>query len=127
MIVDRMVKAGLVTRKRDRSDRRVVYVSSTSKAENALRPATLASLEAIRKILSPLSNEERSTLLSLLGTVKYEIMRYLNPGVNIKEVKGKELEQAANVKQWLNEYGLPSTLRAKRQGGEKRKTKKKTE
>jgi hypothetical protein len=54
-------------------------------------------------------------------------MRYLNPGVNIKEVKGKELEQAANVKQWLNEYGLPSTLRAKRQGGEKRKTKKKAE
>jgi DNA-binding MarR family transcriptional regulator len=127
MIVDRMVKAGLVTRKRDRSDRRVVYVSSTSKAENALRPATLASFEVVSKILSPLSYEDRSTLLSLLGTVKYEIMRYLNPGVNIKEVKGKELEQAANVKQWLNEYGLPSTLRAKRQGGEKRKTKKKTE
>jgi DNA-binding MarR family transcriptional regulator len=127
MIVDRMVKAGLVTRKRDRSDRRVVYVVSTSKGKNALRPATLASLEAIRKILSPLSNEERSTLLSLLGTVKYEIMRYLNPGVDIKETKRKELEQAANVKQWLSEYGLPSTPQAKRQGGDKRKTKKKTE
>jgi DNA-binding MarR family transcriptional regulator len=122
MIVDRMVKAGLVTRKRDRSDRRVVYVVSTSKGKTALRPATLASLEAIRKILSPLSNEERSTLLSLLGTVKYEIIRYLNPGVDIKEAKRKELEQAANVKQWLNEYGLPSTPEAKRQGSKKRKT-----
>jgi DNA-binding MarR family transcriptional regulator len=122
MIVDRMVKAGLVTRKRDRSDRRVVYVISTSKAKNALRPATLASLEAIQKILSPLSNEERSTLLSLLGTVKYEIIRYLNPGVDIKELKGKELKQAANVKKWLSEYGSPSASEAKRQGGKKGKT-----
>lgn len=127
MIIDRMVKAGLVTRRRDTRDRRVVYVSSTSKAQNALKPANVASFEVVSKILLSLSYEDRSTLLSLLGTVKYEIMRYLNPGVNIKEVKGKELEQAANVKQWLNEYGLPSTLRAKRQGGEKRKTKKKTE
>jgi DNA-binding MarR family transcriptional regulator len=127
MIVDRMVKAGLVTRKRDRSDRRVVYVVSTSKAENALSPATRASLECIRKIMSPLSYEERSTLLSLLGTVKYEVIRYLNPGVDIEEVKGKEVEQAANVKQWLNEYGLPSTPEAKRQGRKKGKTKKKTE
>ena len=127
MIVDRMVKAGLVTRRRDTRDRRVVYVSSTSKAQNALKPANVASLEAIRKILSPLSNEERSTLLNLLGTVKYEILKYLNPGVDIKEVKRNELEQAANLKRWLSEYGLPSTLRAKRQGGEKRKTKKKTE
>jgi DNA-binding MarR family transcriptional regulator len=121
MIVDRMVKAGLVTRKRDRSDRRVVYVISTSKAENALRPATLASLEVIRKILSPISYEDRSTLLSLLGVLKYEILKYLDPEVDIKEVKRKELEQAANVKQWLSEYALPSTPQAKRQAGKKRK------
>jgi len=127
MIVDRMVKAGLVTRRRDTRDRRVVYVSSTSKAQNALKPANVASLEVVLKILLPLSYEDRSTLLNLLGTVKYEILKYLNPGVDIKEVKRNELEQAANLKRWLSEYGLPSTLRAKRQGGEKRKTKKKTE
>jgi DNA-binding MarR family transcriptional regulator len=126
MIVDRMVKAGLVTRKRDRSDRRVVYVVSTSKAENALSPATRASLECIRKIMSPLSYEERSTLLSLLGTIKYEIVKYLNPGVDVEEIKRNEFEQAANVKKWLNEYGLPSTPQAKRQGGKKGKTKRKT-
>jgi DNA-binding MarR family transcriptional regulator len=127
MIVDRMVKAGLVTRRRDTRDRRVVYVSSTSKAQNALKPANVASLEVVSKILLPLSYEDRSTLLNLLGTVKYEILKYLNPGVDIKEVKRNELEQAANLKRWLSEYSLPSTLRAKRQGGEKRKTKKKTE
>jgi DNA-binding MarR family transcriptional regulator len=127
MIVDRMVKAGLVTRRRDTRDRRVVYVSSTSKAQNALKPANVASFEVVSKILLPLSYEDRTTLLNLLGTVKYEILKYLNPGVDIKEVKRNELEQAANLKRWLSGYGLPSTLRAKRQGGEKKKTKKKTE
>jgi DNA-binding MarR family transcriptional regulator len=126
MIVDRMVKAGLVRRVRDKVDRRVVYVFNTSKGESALKPATVTSLDVVRKIMSPLSLEERSTLFSLLGTIKYEMLKHLNPGVDIKEVKRKEFEQAANVKKWLSEYGLPSTSQAKRQGGEKRKTKKKT-
>jgi len=127
MIVDRMVKAGLVRRIRDRSDRRVVHVVNTSKGENALKPATQASLAVIRKILLQLSYEDRNTLLSLLGTMKYEILTYLNPEIDIEEVKREELEQAANVKEWLNKYDLSSTPQVKRQGGEKRKTKKKTE
>jgi DNA-binding MarR family transcriptional regulator len=123
MIIDRMVKAGLVTRRRDTRDRRVVYVSSTSKAQNALKPANMASFEVVSKILLPLSYEDKNTLLSLLGTVKYETIKYLNPGVDIKEVKRNEFEQAANLKKWLSEYGLlPSTPQAKRQGGEKKKT-----
>ena len=126
MIVDRMVKAGLVRRIRDRSDRRVVHVVNTSKGENALKPAAQASFKVIRKILLQLSYEDRSTLISLLGTMKYEILKYLNPGVDIEEVKRNELEQAANVKEWLNEYGLPSTPQVKRQGG-RRETKRKTE
>ena len=126
MIVDRMVKAGLVRRIRDRNDRRVVHVVNTSKGENALKPAAQASFKVIRKILLQLPYEDRSTLLSLLETMKYEILKYLNPGVDIEEVKRNELEQAANVKEWLNEYGLPSTPQVKRQGG-RRETKRKTE
>jgi len=113
MIVDRMVKAGLVRRIRDRSDRRVVHVVNTSKGENALKPATQASLAVIRKIL-PQSYEDKSTLLSLLGTIKYEILTYLNPEMDIEEVKREELEQAANVKEWLNKYDLSSTPQVKR-------------
>ncbi|MCJ7791924.1 MAG: MarR family transcriptional regulator [Dehalococcoidia bacterium] len=122
MIVDRMVKAGLVRRARSTGDRRVVHVVNTSKGKTALKPATLASLEVIQKIMSPLSYEDRSTLLSLLGTIKYEILEYLNPGMDIQEIKRTEFKQAANVKKWLNEYGLPSTPEAKRQGRKKRKT-----
>jgi MarR family transcriptional regulator, organic hydroperoxide resistance regulator len=122
MIVDRMVKAGLVRRVRSTGDRRVVHVVNTSKGKVALKPATLASLEVVQKILSPLSYEDRSTLLSLLGTIKYEILEYLNPGVDIQEIKRNEFKQAANLKKWLSEYSLPSTPEAKRQGGKKGKT-----
>jgi len=42
MMIDRMMKAGLVTRERSRRDRRVVRLTITSKGENMLAPATRA-------------------------------------------------------------------------------------
>jgi DNA-binding MarR family transcriptional regulator len=122
MIVDRMVKAGLVKRVRSKSDRRVVHVTFTSKGEDALKPSTRAMFEVVRKNLSPLSHEDRSTLLSLLGTLKYEILEWLNPGMDMKEVKRGESEQTADARKWLLRYALPSTPQAKRQGGKKGKT-----
>ena len=64
MLVDRMVKAGLVKRTRDRSDRRVVNVSLTSRGEKALGPATPAGWEFIQKILLPLSYKDKHALVS---------------------------------------------------------------
>ena len=40
MLIDRMIKAGLVKRTRDRKDRRAVNVTLTSKAESAMGLAT---------------------------------------------------------------------------------------
>lgn len=122
MIVDRMVKAGLLRRVRDKDDRRVVHVTFTSKGENALKPSTRAMFEVVPKILSSLSHEDRSNLISLLGTLKYEILEYLNPGMDVEEVKRDESKQTANVRKWLLRYALPSTPEAKRQGGKKGKT-----
>jgi len=122
MLIDRMVKAGLVRRVRSKNDRREVRVTNTSKGQDALKPANLAGLEAIRKILSPLSYEDGLTLLSLLETIKYEMIEYLNPGVDVKEIKRNELKQATNLTKWLSEYGLSSTPQGKRQGSAKGKT-----
>jgi DNA-binding MarR family transcriptional regulator len=126
MIVDRMVKAGLVRRARDKRDRRVVYVSKTSKAESRLTPATVASFEIVGKILSPISDKDRLTLLNLLGEVKYETLKYLRPGVDIEKIKSEERKQAVNVGKWLREYVGRSASEVKRQGGEKGKTRKMT-
>ena len=122
MIVDRMVKAGLLRRVRDRGDRRTVNTFITSKGNNALKPAARASWEVIQKIMSSLSNEDKGALFGLLGTLKYEILGYLNPGLDVEEIKRKESKQAGDVKKWLDKYALHSTPQAKPQGGKKKKT-----
>ena len=121
MIVDRMVKVGLLRRVRDRIDRREVRVIITSKGETALKPAILAGREFIGKILSPLSQEDRHTLLSLLETMKYEAFRYLNPGADIGEMRRNEITGQANLVKRLIQYTSTSTPKAKRQGGGKGK------
>ena len=122
MLVDRMVKAGLVRRVRDRSDRRVVNVSITGKAENALQPATRAGWEFIQKITSSLTYEDKHTFIRLHDTLRYEILKYLNPGVNVEEMARNDDESHANIMERLIQYALPSTAKAKRQGGKKVKT-----
>ena len=121
MIIDRMVKAGLVRRVRDRKDRRTVFVTITSKAENALKPATLAGLEFIREILSPLSSEDRRTFVNLHEMVKYKALEYLNPGADIEEMQRSEVTSQANLVERLVQYISPSTPDAKRQGGKKKR------
>ncbi|MGA8849554.1 MAG: MarR family winged helix-turn-helix transcriptional regulator [Dehalococcoidia bacterium] len=121
MIVDRMVKVGLVKRARDRRDRRVVYVTATSKGESAFKLATPPSWEFIREILSSLSYEDKLTLLSLLETVKNKILNYANPGVDIAEIsKGSAINQADLFERMIKDV-LPSIPQAKRQGGKKKK------
>ena len=122
MIVDRMVKLGLVKRTRDRVDRRVVKVTATTEGNAAVKQAHVAILEFVRKIFQPLSYEDESTLSDLLGTVKYEILKYSNPGVDIKEVKKIESKQIDSIMRWLNEGQTAPTPKAKGQAGGKRKT-----
>jgi len=119
MIVDRMVKAGLLRRVRDRNDRRVINVSITNKAENALKPAIQASWEFIQKITSPLSDEDKHTFVKLHDTLRNELFKYLNPVANVDELARNDDEQHANLMERLILYSLPSTPEAKRQGGKK--------
>ena len=110
MMVDRMVKAGLLRRARDRKDRRVVWLTITSKGETALKPATLAGWEFIQKILSPLSHEDRHTLMRLLDTLQYEAATYLNPGADIEEIRRNEAKSHDNLMERLIQYCCPQLL-----------------
>ena len=109
IIIDRMVKAGLIKRVRDRSDRRVVKLNITSKGENTLKPATLAGLEFIRKVLSPLSDEDRHTLVTLLETLKYEAFKYINPGETTEEMRRTEARRQDDLMKRLIQYTSSST------------------
>lgn len=121
MLVDRMVKAGLVRRTRDRRDRRVVNVSLTSKAENALKPATPAGWEFIQKIVSPLSYEDKYALTNLLERIKCELIGYLKPEMDMSEIiKNSVTNQPGLYKRMIKSI-LPSGSETERQGSEKQK------
>jgi DNA-binding MarR family transcriptional regulator len=122
MIVDRMVKGGLVKRKRARDDRREVYVSATSKGEAALKPAYPAMIELARKIFRPLSQADMDTMSGLLGTVKHEVLKCSDPKVDVEEVERIDSRKLADEERWLNESGLLSVARAKGQSKTRSKT-----
>jgi DNA-binding MarR family transcriptional regulator len=126
MLVDRMVKAGLVRRTRDRRDRRAVRVSLTSKGENALKPAAPAGWEFIQKILSPLSDKDKHTLANLLEIAKCEALGYLNPEVDMAEIVKNSLTNQPDLYDRLAKRVSISTPEAKRQGGKKGKIQRKT-
>jgi DNA-binding MarR family transcriptional regulator len=121
MIIDRMVKAGLVTRKRDRKDRRTVFVSMTSKAEKAYVPATAAGWGLTQEILSPLSDEDKRTLIRILEALRDKAYDYLEPGEVVEEVRRSETNIDDFLKQAVK-HKSPSTPEAKRQGDKKTKT-----
>jgi len=113
MLIDRMVKAGLVRRKRDRKDRRVVYVSMTSKSEIAVVPAVIEGWEFIHEVLSPLSYNEQSVLASLLETVKCELDNYLNPEMDKAEIINNSFTNQPDLYERLVKNVLPSGYKTK--------------
>jgi DNA-binding MarR family transcriptional regulator len=122
MLVDRMVKAGLVRRTRDRKDRRVVNVYLTSKGEKALEPAAPAGWEFIQKILSPLSDKDKEVLNSMLEVLKCEIDGYLNPEADMAEITRTSYTKQPRLYERMVKNIFPSGSEARGKGREKRKT-----
>jgi DNA-binding MarR family transcriptional regulator len=119
MIADRMVKAGLLTRKRDRRDRRAVYLSITSKAEKALKPATLAGWNFVQGILAPLSDEDRRAFVNLHEIVKYKALQYFSPELDIKEMRKNEITNQPDLMKRLSQYISTSLPETKRMSGKR--------
>jgi DNA-binding MarR family transcriptional regulator len=122
MIVDRMVKAGLLRRVRDRSDRRTVNVFLTSKAENALKTGNPAAWEFMQQGLSPLSYGDKSTFGNLLNTVNYKLLQWLSPGADVEAmIKSDSRLEDRRLKHFRKEPWL-ATSKVKRRGTKTRKT-----
>jgi DNA-binding MarR family transcriptional regulator len=118
MIVDRMVKAGLVRRTRDRKDRRAVFVSMTDKGRKAVEPAIPAGWEFVHKIVLPLSYDDQRALASMLETVKCELVSCLNPEMDRAEIIKKSLTRDPNLYKRMVKNVLPPGYKAK---GKRRK------
>jgi DNA-binding MarR family transcriptional regulator len=120
MIVDRMVKAGLVRRTRDKIDRRMVHVTPSSKAENLFALAIPVGWKFISKVMSPLSQEDRQTLARLLETIRYEAFEYLNPAGNIEAMVADDDKSHIKMGERLFHDVMLSTRQSKRQTGKKK-------
>jgi DNA-binding MarR family transcriptional regulator len=121
MLVDRMVKAGLVRRVRDRVDRRVVYVTTTSKAENILELASPVWWQLIKEILSPLSYEDRRNFISLFQVINRKALEYVNPRKDVEKIIREQDKRHAELMKRLPAYAWFTAPQARRQGGKKRK------
>ena len=106
-LVDRMVKAGLVKRRRDSKNRRAVFVSMTDKGREAVEPAIPAGWEFIHKILSPLSDSDQRALAHALETVKCELIDYLNPEFNKTEIINNSVTKDRDLYKRFLKHVLP--------------------
>lgn len=122
MLVDRMVKANLVKRTRDRNDRRVVFVTMTDRGRQAIDPAVPEGWQLIHKVLSPLSDDQQRGLADMLETVRCELVRCLNPEMDMMEILEKSLTRDPGLYKRLVKNVLSSGYEAKRESREKRKT-----
>ena len=122
MIIDRMVKAGLVKRTRDRKDRRTVFVTLTNKAEDAYVPATAAGWELIQEIMSPLSNEDKRALIRLLEMIRDKTYDYLEPGAVAEEVKVNGTKKMSQSRAQAAKSKPSSAPKVKSQSSKKKKT-----
>jgi len=117
MLVDRMVKAGLLRRVRDRSDRRVVNVFLTSKAGNALKPSNPIVWEFMQQGMSPLSYKDKRTFASLFEMINYKLIKYLNPGADVEGMLKSDAKQYDYLmKQWRKQpwLAIPKAKRSSR-------------
>jgi len=120
MLVDRMVKAHLVRRTRDRKDRRTVFVSMTDKGNEAVEPAAPAGWEFINKVLSPLSCDDQRALASMLETIKCELIGYLNPEMDMAEIIKNSFTNDPNLYKRMVKNVLPPGYEAKRRVAKKK-------
>jgi len=116
MLIDRMVKTGLLRRVRDKRDRRVVNVSLTSKAEAILEQASPVAWEFMQRTMSPLSHVERRALGSLFENVNCGLLEFLSPGVDVEGMLEHDFKQRDYVmKLWRMQAQLatPKAIRSR--------------
>ena len=125
MLVDRMVKAGLVRKTKDKRDRRVVRVTLTSRGANAIEMAIPAQWNLTQKILSRLSGKDKRVVASVLETVKCECLGYLNPEMDMAKIVKNSVTRPPRLprtyERMLKDL-IASGSEPKRKGGKKRST-----
>ena len=112
--VDRMVEAGLLKRVRDLPDRREARLTVTKKGEEACKAATPAAWDFIEDVMSPLSDQEKRTLVALLGKMRDKALEHLTPDEEIREAGSYDTSDLSRLMHRLGKYIPKSTPKTPR-------------
>jgi DNA-binding MarR family transcriptional regulator len=118
MLIDRMVKAGLIRRTRDRKDRRVVIITLAEKGKTAIEPAVPAGWEFAQEVLATLSEDEQRDLVNMLERVKCELDSSLNPEVDKAEILKKSFTNDTGLYKRMVKNLLPLGFETRGRVGE---------
>jgi len=77
MLVDRMVKDGLINRVRDMPDRRSVRLEITPKGEQAILDGNKLTRQLYKEVFNGISDEDFEKISSLLEKVRFKALDYL--------------------------------------------------
>jgi len=89
---------------------------------SSLRLSIPAGWDFIHKIMLPLSQADRQTLARLLETIRYETLRYLNPGEDIEALVVNDDKSHIKMMERLFHDIILSGFQGKREADKKRKT-----
>lgn len=112
-ILDRMIKAGLVRRKRNRKDRRAVSVTMTDKGNDAIEMAAPAGWEFIHEVVSPLSYQDQRALADMLETVNCVLIGRVNPETDMADIIKKSLTADPDLYKRMVKNVLPPAYQPK--------------
>ena len=104
MLVDRMVKAGLLKRIRDLPDRRELRLVITRKGEQAFKLANPRVRKLINEISSPLSSEEINTLIKLLEILSNKALEHCHPEANAQATVAYETNEVSSLLKRVSKY-----------------------
>ncbi|MBR6484370.1 MAG: MarR family transcriptional regulator [Clostridiales bacterium] len=102
--IDRLVKKGYVTRKRDENDRRIVRISLTREGKIASRMHGKFHNVLARHILEPYSDEEKDVLMRLVNDIDHYLEAQVKKYDNAQSIR-KTAREVADETRRRNDNG----------------------
>ena len=87
MLVDRMVKDGLIKRIKDMPDRRAVRLEITSKGEKAITTGNKLTRQVYKQVFAGISNDDFKKISTVLERVRFKTLDYLELEYTPEEIQ----------------------------------------
>jgi DNA-binding MarR family transcriptional regulator len=102
MLVDRMVKDGLVNRVKDLHDRRSVRLEITSKGEKAITTGNKLTRQVYKQVFAGISTKDFKKISVILERVRFKTLDYLELEYTKEEIQMLK-DQSSQVARYLSQ------------------------